>query len=78
MSTHNGSNEMGKAGFYSISHTERCPAVNVAARRGTVAAVTGAAPVAQASGGVPFAEGAAGFLSAAEERGGRAGLHRKG
>lgn len=71
-------------GFDSISHSDWCPAVNAATRCGTVAAangvtvVTGAAPAAKASGGVPFAEGAAGFLRAAEERGGRAGLHRKG
>lgn len=81
---HRGSGGMAKVGFYSSSHSDRFPAVNAATRRGTVAAangatvVTGAAPAAGSSGGAPFAEGAAAFLGADEQRGGRAGLQRKG
>lgn len=49
-----------------------------ATRRGAVAAANGVTVPTEASGGSALAEGAAGFLRVAEERGGRAGLHRKG
>lgn len=64
-----------------FSHGGHIPAANAVAQRGmvamasSVAATTTAAAAAEARGGVPFAEGPAGFVTANQEIGGGAALH---
>lgn len=64
-----------------FSHGGHIPAANAVAQRGmvamasNVAAATTAAAAAEARGGVPFAEGPAGFVTANQEIGGGAALH---
>lgn len=62
-------------------HGGDIPAANAAAQRGVVAMVssvtvaTTAALTTEARGGVPFAEGAPGFITANQQIGGGAALH---
>lgn len=64
-----------------FSHGGHIPAANAAARRGAgpmaggVTVATTAALTAEARGGVPFAEGPAGFVTANRQIGGGAALH---
>lgn len=64
-----------------LSHGGHIPAANAAAQHtvvamaGSVTIVTTTALTTKARGGVPFAEGAPGFIAANQQIGGRAALH---